>query len=331
MPIDEEVDQSRTDVVRDHRNIVQSVHQRLKNISAKRGVEFNLILQRYAAERFLYRLSLSTEVDRFTLKGAALFLVWTGETFRVTRDVDLLGSGPSDHAAIRRKMEVISAVSCPEDGLSFDPESIRIADIREQQEYGGVRVKLRCLLGKAVVPLQVDVGFGDVITPQRLEADYPTLLELPAPRLWTYPRETLVAEKFEAMIRLGRLNTRMKDFWDIATVAARFPFDGETLRSAIEETFRRRGTELADEVPEALGAPFYAEPERLRQWEAFKRKADAASDGPARLDEAGERLRSFLGPVRESLVRDEPFTRNWPSGGPWQPGGGEQQGDREGV
>ncbi len=302
-------------------NVPQSVHQRLKNLARERGIEFNLVLQRFCAERFLYRLGLSTEVDRFTLKGAALFLVWTGETLRTTRDVDLLGSGPSDHAAMRQAMAAICTVVCAEDGLTFDGESIRVADIREAQELGGVRVKLRARLGAASIPLQVDVGFGDAITPERLEAQYPTMLDHPAPRLWTYPRETMVAEKFEAMVRLGRLNTRMKDFWDVAALAARFAFDGETLRSAIEETFLRRGTVLTNEVPDALRAAFYAEPERLRQWEAFQRKA-AAHDGPRRLDEAGELVRTFLDPIRESLVRNEPFTRRWPSGGAWLVGAG---------
>lgn len=303
---------------REVRNVAASVHQRLLNMPRARGVDFNLVLQRYAGERFLYRLGLSSEVDRFTLKGAALFLVWAGREFRTTRDIDLLGSGPSDHAAIRRTIAEICAVRCPEDGLSFDPESIEIADIREGQEYPGVRVKVRATLAKAVLQLQVDIGFGDVVTPERREAEYPTLLDHPMSPIWIYPRETVVAEKFEAMVRFGLANSRMRDFWDVAALAAQFAFDGETLRTAIEETFRRRVTMLSSELPDALRPVFFKDAARVRQWEAFQRKAGAIIDVPTRFDDVGERVRVFLGPIRESLVQGEPFTRAWPPGGPWQ-------------
>ena len=157
---------------------------------------------------------MSSEVDRFTLKGATLFLVWAGKEFRATRDVDLLGPGEGDHVAVRASVTAICAIADPADGLRFDPETIRIDDIRDEQDYGGVRVKLVARLGTARIPLQVDIGFGDVIYPGRQEADYPTLLDHAAPHLWTYPRETTIAEKFEAMVRLGAANSRMKDFWD---------------------------------------------------------------------------------------------------------------------
>lgn len=247
------------------RNVAASVHQRLLNRAREQGVDFNLVLQRYAIERFLYRLGLSSEVDRFTLKGATLFLVWAGQAFRPTRDVDLLGTGPEDHAAIRRAMEAICAVQFPEDGVVFDPAGTRVDDIRDEQEYGGVRVRLQGNLGQARLALQVDIGFGDTITPGREEQDYPTLLDHPAPRLWAYPRETFVAEKFEAMVRLGRPNSRVKDFWDVAALARRFAFDGETLRSAIDETFRRRRTPLGDKRPEALRPAFYEDSMRARR------------------------------------------------------------------
>lgn len=301
------------------RDVAASVRQRLLNVAQERGVDFNLILQRYSGERFLYRLGLSSEVDRFTLKGAALFLVWAGREFRATRDIDLLGSPPADSAAIRQSVEEICAVRCPEDGIHFDPATIRVADIREEQPDGGIRVKLRASLGTAILPLQVDVGFGDVITPERQVSEYPTLLDHPAPRVWTYPRETFVAEKFEAMVRLGPVNTRMKDFWDVAALARQFSFDGETLRTAIDETLRRRGTLLTSELPPSLRPDFYQDPARIQQWEAFQERASATVDTPSRFDEVGERVREFLAVIRESLVEDEPFTRVWPAGGPWQP------------
>ena len=301
------------------RNVAASVRRRLLNLAKEQHADFNHVLQRYAGERFLYRLGLSSEVDRFTLKGAALFLVWAGEEFRSTRDVDFLGAGPEDQASIRGAMETILAVPCSEDGLAFELSNIQVDAIRDEQEHGGVRVKIRATLGTATLTLQVDVGFGDVVTPEREEAEYPTLLDHPAPRVWIYPRETFVAEKFEAMLRLGLVNTRMKDFWDVAAVALRFPFDGETLRTAIEETFRARRTPLTRELPEALRPAFYEDDVRVQQWKAFLGKIAPAVEVPAGFDAVGERVRSFLGPLRESLLRDEPFTCVWPAGGPWQP------------
>lgn len=301
----------------DRKNFAHSIHDRLLKLARERKADFNLMLQRFVAERFLYRLSISGEVDRFALKGAAMFLVWSGREFRPTRDVDLLGSGTPDHAAMRRTMEQVCSVPCPEDGVSFDRETLQIQDIPKEEKYPGLRATIISRLGNAKVPLQVDIGFGDVITPSRLDEVYPTLLELPAPRLWVYPRETSVAEKFEAMVKLGPANSRMKDFWDIAVLAQEFDFDGETLRTAVEETLRRRGTALTREAPVALTPAFYQEPGRIKQWEAFRRKAHAEIDGPIRLDAAGEIVMRFLGLIYESLVSGEAFTLTWHAGGPW--------------
>lgn len=305
---------------REIRNIAGSVHQRLLNRAAQEKVDFNLMLQRYAIERFLYRLGLSGEVDRFTLKGATLFLVWAGKQLRPTRDIDLLGTGPQDHAAIGRAMEAICLVPCPEDGVLFDPASIRIDDIRDQQEYGGVRVRLRGSLGRARLALQVDVGFGDVITPGRQEQEYPALLDHAAPRLWVYPRETFIAEKFEAMVRLGPLNSRVKDLWDVAALARFFDFEGDLLREAISETFKRRRTALGNRRPEALQPAFYGDPMRGRYWQAFQRQVEAGGYGPVGLVDVGEEIRLFLDPVCDSLIDGEPFRLVWPAGGPWQAG-----------
>lgn len=301
------------------RNVAASVRQRLLNLARAQHVDFNLVLQRYAVERFLYRLSVSSGVDRFTLKGAALFRVWAGQELRATRDVDLLGTGPEDHAAIRAEMKAICSVPCPEDGVSFDPETLRIEDIRDDQRYGGVRVWIRGTIGQARLTVQVDIGFGDVITPEREEQDYPTLLDLPAPRLWTYPRETTVAEKLEAMVSLGPTNSRVKDIWDVVLLARRFDFDGDTLRTAIEETFRRRGTPLAGERPEPLRPAYFEDALRAQRWQEFQRQVEEGDDGPARLVDAGEELRRFLGPVFDSLIEVSAFTMIWPAGGEWRP------------
>ena len=299
------------------RNFAASVRDRLLALARARDADFNLMLQRYAGERFLYRLGVSGEVDRFVLKGAALFLVWAGKEFRATRDLDFLAMAPADHAAIRAAMEAVCAVAYPEDGLAFDSASIEIADIREDQEYGGVRVRLRAMLGKAILRLQVDIGFGDVINPERRAEAYPTLLQHQSPQVWMYPRETCIAEKFETMVRRGEANSRMRDFWDVAALAQHFGFDGDTLGTAIVETFRRRGTPLGGELPDALRPVFYEDASRLKQWEAFQRGAGAVTDGPTRFGEAGEIVRAFLSPVREHLMHDHPFLLVWPAGGPW--------------
>ena len=305
---------------REIRNVPASVRQRLLNVARDKGVDFNRVLQRYAAERFLYRLSASGEVDRFILKGAALFRVWDEQEPRPTRDVDFLALGPEDHVTIRTAVEAICGIPCPEDGVVFDSATIQIDNIRDEQQYGGLRVQIQGSLGQAWLHLQVDLAFGDVIIPDREEQDYPTLLAMPVPRLWTYPRETLVAEKFEAMVSLGITNSRVKDLWDIACLARRFAFDGETLRTAIEETFRRRRTSLAGERPMALLPRYYEDTTREQQWQALQRQIGTATDGPARLVDAGEELRSFLGPVCNSLIEGRPFTQVWPAGGAWRPG-----------
>ena len=302
---------------RDVRNVPVSVHRRLLSLAGDLGVEFNRVLQRYAAERFLYRLSVSNEVDRFTLKGAALLRIWTEGELRPTRDVDFLAE---DQATIRAALEVVCAIPCPDDGVVFDPTTIQMDDIRHDQQYSGQRVKVQGSLGRTRLHLQIDIGFGDVITPEREEKDYPTLLDLPVPRLWTYPRETLVAEKFEAMVSLGMGNSRVKDLWDVACVARRFPFDGETLRTAIEETFRRRRTRLGGARPLALLPDYYEDTTRAKRWQVLRQQIGTATDGPVRLVDAGEELRSFLVPVCESLIEETPFMRAWPAGGPWRPG-----------
>ena len=311
------------------RNFPASVHQRLLNLARQQGIRFNLVLQRYTMERFLYRLATSHEVDRFTLKGAALFQIWTEQELRPTRDIDFLSSGPEDHAGLRTSFEAICAVPCPQDGVVFDPATIRMHDIRDDQPYGGVRLRMEGGLGQARLHLQVDIGFGDVITPEREERDYPTFLDLPAPRLWTYPRETLLAEKLDAMVRLGTTNTRVKDLWDIACLARLFAFDGETVRAAVEATFRRRRTSFAGERPVALLPDYYEDTERDQRWQVLRRRIGPQVDGPALLVDAGEELRTFLGPVCDSLIEDRPFAQVWSPGGPWRAGvrvraGGEE-------
>ena len=313
------------------RNAAASVHARLLTLARRHRWDFNLLLLRFTIERFLYRLSISEEVDRFTLKGATLFRVWDEHDARPTRDVDFLAFGPDDHAAIRLAVENVCRADCPEDGVRFDPATIQVADIRQGQPYRGLRARIRGNLGRTRLHLQVDIGFGDTIIPERKVQDYPTVLDLPAPRIWTYPRETVVAEKLHAMVEHGARNTRVKDLWDLARLARRFPFDGEVLRTAITETFRRRGTSFGGERPVALLPSYYEEAMRERLWQELRRGMEDDADGPARLVDAGVELLRFLGPILDSLIESSSFTQAWPAGGPWGSGiqarmGGEGSG-----
>lgn len=299
------------------RDVPASVHVRLRNLARERDLDFMLLLGRYAAERFLYRLSASDEMHRFTLKGAALFRVWAEEEMRPTRDVDFLAA--ADHASVVAAIETMCAVPCPDDGVLFDAGALRIDLIRVDQPDGGLRLRLPGALGNIRLSLLIDIGFGDVVTPARELRDYPTLLDLPVPRLWTYPREAMVAEKFHAMVSRGESNSRVKDLWDIACVARRFAFDGETLRGALAETFRRRATRFTGDRPPALRPAYYEDPARREHWRVLHRQIPTGADGPTRLADAGVELSRFLGPLCDSLIEGAAFPQTWPAGGPWRP------------
>ena len=299
-------------------NLIASVQQRLRNIAQQRRTDYRLILERYAGERLLYRVSQSPYRDQLILKGATLLYLWTKQEFRATRDVDFLGFGSTDLEAIRQMMTEICRVEYAEDGLRFQGGTIGVEDILDEQEYGGVRAKLKAYLGTTRIHLQVDIGFGDVVTPNPIEQEYPTLLGHPAPKLKTYPRETFIAEKFEAMVRLGPTNSRMKDFWDVAALALQFSFDGPTLQSAIKRTFERRDTPLTQEVPDALRTTFYQNQDKSNQWQAFLTRTQPQLAVPPTFNAVGELVRSFLNPIRESILDDRPFTQEWLAGGSWQ-------------
>lgn len=196
-------------------NVGASVRARLLRLARERGEDFQLVLTRYASERLLYRLTSSRHASRFVLKGAALFTLWTGRAHRATRDLDLLGFGDSTEPHVRAVFADVLAGDVCDDGVRFDEDSLEVGPIREEQEYGGVRVVVIARIASAKVRLQVDVGFGDAVTPEAAMVEFPTLLDFPAPRLRAYPRETVVAEKVEAMVQLGLANSRMKDFYDL--------------------------------------------------------------------------------------------------------------------
>ena len=225
------------------KNVAASVHQRLLNIGRHTGKPFDQVLQYFAMERLLYRLSSSAHKDSFVLKGALLFRVWDVPDSRATRDIDFLAfldNSPENLVAVFRDVCTIEG----DDGLAFDADSVDAKTIKEDADYEGVRVRFRGLLGKARITMQIDIGFGDKVHPGVVRADYPVILDLPAPALRMYPPETVVAEKVEAMVHLGSLNSRMKDFYDVWRLARQFEFDDSVLSEAIKQTFDNRGTEL---------------------------------------------------------------------------------------
>jgi len=226
------------------KNISASVREKLRNIARQRNADFGLILVKYGLERILFRLSRSVYHDVFVLKGALLFELWTGQQYRPTRDADFLARGENSPKRFFRVFGELCSVETEPDGLGFDPDTVTAERIAEDADYEGVRVTFMVYLERAKIPIQIDIGFGDAVTPPPVENNYPTLLGSTAPRLLTYPRETVVAEKLEAMVKLGIANSRMKDFYDMEVLSRTFSFDGKSLREAIHNTFERRGTEL---------------------------------------------------------------------------------------
>ena len=301
------------------RNVPASVRARLLNRARTNGEDFQLVLVRYACERFLYRLGESAVSDRCVLKGGSLIAVWLEEPYRATRDIDMLASGDADEPAVRRLVEAVCDVPCPEDGLTFDASSVRITPIREAQAYPGHQARLYAHLDNARIPLQVDFGFGDAVPEEPRLTQLPTLLPgLPAASLRIYPRSATVAEKFEAMVQLGRRNTRMKDFHDIWALSEAFDFGGVELQQALRECFARRRTAWTSEAPAVLTTAFYATAEAQDRWAGYCAK-DPIIPPPASFATIGERIQVFLGPVRESIVGNEKFAWHWSAAGPWRP------------
>ena len=203
-----------------------------------------------------------------------------------------------------------------DDGLYFDTKTIRVEPIREQEEYGGTRLSIQANLLKTRIPTRLDIAYGDVIIPQAQPANFPTILDFPAPELLTYPRETVIAEKYEALVHLGMENSRMKDFYDLHFLQSHFTFEGESLTQSIAATFHKRKTPLPEKAPLALTAEFAKNPDKRKQWEGFLRKNELQKEGKS-LEELIELLHDFLLPPTEALIRGESFMKRWPNQGPW--------------
>jgi len=252
--------------------LARSVQVRLARHAKEIGVDPNLVLTRYAVERFLYRLSRSSHAERFVLKGALLLLVWLGEALRPTRDADLLGFGDLSEAALAGIFRDVCGEPVDADAMTYLADTVCVEPIRAEDDYGGQRVTLQARMGEARLSVQVDIGIGDVVTPVAEWLEYPSLLDLPRPRLRAYPRETVIAEKLHAMEYLGLRNSRMKDYFDVYALLREGKTDTAQLGRAIAATFSRRQTKLPEDMPLGLSDEFAVDPARQTQWKQFLAK-----------------------------------------------------------
>lgn len=297
------------------KDLPASVRQRLQNHARAAGRPFQEVLEYYAMERFLYRLARSQHSARFVLKGALLFRTWGGAATRPTRDIDFLGRLENSVDVIVPIFREVCGQDVPPDGMVYDPKTVAGAVIKEDADYSGVRVTFLATLQNARVSMQADIGFGDIVTPGVVPIEYPTVLEFPPPKLSGYPKETVVAEKYEAMVKLGLLNTRMKDFYDLWVLSRRFDFSGPILAAAIAKTFANRKTELVP-LPFALTPAFASDPGKQAQWKGFIKKAKLEGT-PDDLGQVTGALGDFLLPVARALSAGEAFSLAWQAPGPW--------------
>ena len=294
-------------------NMGHSARERLKAIAKAGGRDANYVFQRYAFERFYYRIGKSPYADRFILKGAALFTLWLGPMFRVTQDTDLESTLAPDHEQLRDVFSQIARLQVEhEDGVRYDCESMEISDIKAEDEYKGVRIKFNAYIEQARIRLQFDIGFGDSVYPRAVFAEYPVLLGGDPPRMRVYPQYSSISEKLSAMVSRGMDNSRLKDYFDIWALSANCQFDLELLKTAVARTFKRNGLELLCEWPTGLTDKFADNPMKNSQWRAFIRKTKPFAK-PESLKEAVVWIRRFLEPVviTESVA-----------GATWSPGQG---------
>jgi predicted nucleotidyltransferase component of viral defense system len=286
------------------------VRARLLDQSRKEQSDFQLLLTRYVLERLLYRLSVSEYRHRFILKGALLLSVWVGDHYRPTRDLDLLGYGDTRPEELTNAFRAICAEAVIEDGVVFDIDRLQAEPIREDAEYGGVRIQTTATVAGARIPVQVDVGFGDAITPAPVEVEYPVLLDFPAPHLRAYPVDTIIAEKLEALVVLGIANSRLKDYYNLFLISRTFAVEQQRLAEAVQRTFERRGTVIPDDIPVGLTNAFAVAWQT--RWRGFLGRERMLAI-PDDLQLVVTSVRDFVLPV----LRAANERLQWPPGGPW--------------
>jgi hypothetical protein len=298
------------------RDLAASVRQKLLDRSKSEGRPFQELLQYYAMERFLYRLANSPHAERFILKGALLLTAWQAPQSRSTVDIDLEGRLNNDPETMAKVIRDVCRIESVPDGIHFDPDSLEVRRIKEDAEYEGVRSRFDGELARARIRMQLDVGFGDVITPKPSTLEYPTILAFPAPVLLAYPRETVIAEKLEALTTLGMLNSRMKDYFDIWLLSRLYPFEGELLAEAIAATFRNRSTPI-ERQPVGLIQAFANDPAKIKQWGAF-RSLQRSGVVPENLEDVVASIADFCLPVLASVAEGTAFQQTWNPGAGWE-------------
>ena len=304
-------------MVASKRDMAASVLARLLDQARKTGDDYQNLVTRYLTERFLHRLEISRFHDRFVLKGAVLLRVWSSQPYRATRDLDLLHRGDGSPEVIRAEIAEILATEVAPDGVVFDPASIRIQAIRPEDDYAGLRATIGVRCGTYRSTFQVDVGVADAVWPVPTRCPVPCLLGMPEPSVLAYSRDSVVAEKLEAIIVLGDRNTRIKDFFDLRYLAENFEFDRQTLAEAVRRTLRRRKTTLTESVPHGLTEAYWDSPGRSVQVRAFARRAGLEIDAEA-MKQIPVVLRSFLVPILEDVHRGRQTEGTWTPPGPWR-------------
>ena len=305
-------------MAREPKNVAASVRARLQNLAREQQASFQRVLTRYALERFLFRLSVSPHKELFVLKGAMLYAAWLEDPFRTTLDLDLLSLADRETARLLETIREVCAQPVADDGLLFDTENIFAAPFDEERTHGAFRVRTSAQLGTAIIPVQIDIGFGDTVTPGPLELEYPVLLDQPTPTLYAYPRETVAAEKFEAIVALDLANSRMKDFYDLFAISRLFSFDGATLAAAIKATFETRVTTIPRERPPPLSQAFSEDPKKLQQWRSFITRDPLLVDEPDLRTVIGE-VGKFIMPAALAALDHRQILGHWTSGGGWGP------------
>lgn len=297
------------------KNMAASVRQKLLNVFRKTGRTHQELYQYYAMERFLYRLSISKYRDSFVLKGALMLQVWGAPFVRPTMDIDMLGKISNQEESIKDQIRDLLSISIEDDGLQFDLDSIRAEEITKEADYNGLRIHIKCILDTIKISIQIDIGFDDMVYPEPVQSDFPSLLGNDSPKIWCYSRESAIAEKTEAMVSLGSLNSRMKDFYDIWSLACEFTFRGADLSEALRRTFEKRKTAIPEKIS-SIQTDF-ADSQNQIQWKAFRRRLNH-SDIPEDFQVILRELDQFLSPVIKALNNKSDFLLSWSSGGPWE-------------
>ncbi len=297
-------------------NIAESVKARLLHIAKRDQVDFNLVLNNYVLERFLYRLSRSQWSDRFLLKGALLFRLWYKTPFRPTRDIDLEGKTKNDLNEIIEIFKKICDTKVAEDGIVFLPETVKGEENREEEDYNGIKIVFRARIDRTDIPVQVDIGFGDAVEHSSQKVGYPVLLDFPIPQMLVYPLYSMISEKFQIMVKMGITNSRMKDYYDLWVISQHSDIDGKLLSQAIEATFKKRGTLIPTDIPLSLDEQFAGDHLKQKQWTAFLKRIDVPEMTPP-LKDIIVILRRLLMPLVAALLNEKPYLKTWKASKGW--------------